>query len=85
MAFAIAGGLFAGFLPTYYARSYFHSPAVPFWVEVHGAVFTAWMLLYLLQNLLAMNGGMKLPRNLGWSGAVLSSAVVVFGFAVFIR
>ncbi len=85
MAFAIAGGVFGGFTRTYYARSYFHSPAIPFWVEVHGAVFTAWMLLYLLQNLLAMNGGMKLHRNLGLVGAVLSGGVFVFGFAVFIR
>jgi len=85
MAFAIAAGVFAGFTRTYYARSYFHSPAVPFWVEVHGAVFTAWMLLYLLQNLLAMHGGMKLHRNLGWAGAVLSVAVVLLGFTVFLR
>ena len=85
MAFAMAAGVFAGFAPTYYARSYFHGPAIPFWVEVHGVVFTAWMLLYLLQNLLALNGGMKLHRNLGWLGAVLSVAVVVMGFVVFLR
>ncbi len=85
MAFAIAGGVFAGFTRTYYAGSYFHSPALPFWVQVHGAVFTAWMLLYLVQNLLAMNGGMKLHRNLGWLGAALSIAVFVMGFAVFLR
>ena len=47
MAFAITFGVFAGFTPTYYARSYFHGPAIPFWVELHGAVFTAWILLYL--------------------------------------
>ncbi len=85
MACAIAFGVFAGFAPTYYARSYFHGPAVPLWVEVHGAVFTAWMLLYLLQNLLAMNGGMKLHRNLGLLGAFLSASVVLFGCAIPMR
>jgi hypothetical protein len=82
MAFLIAIGVFAGFTPTYYARSYFHSPAIPVWVQIHGAVFTGWMVLYLLQNLLAMNGGMRLHRNLGVVGIILSSSVVFFGSAV---
>lgn len=85
MACAIAFGVFAGFAPTYYARSYFHSPAIPFWVQVHGAVFTAWMLLYLLQNLLAMSGAMKLHRNLGLLGGFLSGSVVLFGCAIAVR
>jgi hypothetical protein len=85
MACAIAFGVFAGFTPTYYARSIFHSPAIPFWVQVHGAVFTAWMLLYLLQNLLAMNRGMQLHRNLGLLGAFLSGSVFFFGCAIAIR
>ncbi len=82
MALAITIGVFAGFTRTYYARTYFNSPAIPLWVEIHGAVFTAWMLLYLLQNLLAMNGAMRLHRNLGLAGAILSAAVVFFGCAV---
>ena len=41
--------------------------------------------LYLLQNLLAMTGGMKLHRNLGLLGLVLSVAVVFLGMAVTIR
>jgi len=85
MAFAMAAGVFAGFTPTYYARSYFHSPAIPLWVEIHGVVFTAWILFYLLQNLLAMNGGMKLHRNLGMVGGALAVGVVVLGTAVTVR
>lgn len=81
MAFAISAGVFAGFTRTYYARSYFHSPAVPFWVHIHGLVFTAWILFYLLQNLLAMYGGMRLHRSLGILGGLLASAVVVLGLA----
>ena len=85
MAFAISAGVFAGFTRTYYARSYFHSPAVPFWVHIHGLVFTAWILFYLLQNLLAMYGGMRLHRSLGILGGLLASAVVVLGLAVALR
>jgi uncharacterized membrane protein YozB (DUF420 family) len=82
MAFAISLGVFAGFTRTYYARSYFDSPIIPLLVQIHGAVFTAWILLYLLQNLLAMNGGMRLHRNLGLAGVILTAAVVFFGTAV---
>jgi hypothetical protein len=85
MAFAIAVGVFAGFAKTYYAKSYFKSPAIPFWVHVHGAVFTGWILFYLLQNLLAMYGRMKLHRSLGIVGGLLASGVVVFGSAIALR
>ena len=85
MAMAIALGVFAGFTRTYYARSFFHSPAIPFWVHVHGAVFTGWILFYLLQNLLAMYGQMKLHRSLGMVGGLLAAGVVVMGSAVALR
>ena len=85
MAFAMAAGVVAGFMKTYFARTYFHSPAIPFWVHVHGAVFTGWLLLYLLQNLLAMYGQMKLHRSLGVLGGLLASGVVVLGSAVALR
>ncbi len=89
MAFAMAFGVFAGFTPTYYARTYFHSPEIPLWVHIHGAVFTAWILFYLLQNLLAMfgspTGGMKLHRNLGVVGLILAAGVVFFGCAIALR
>ncbi len=85
MAFAMAAGVFAGFMKTYYARVYFHSPAIPFWVHVHGAVFTGWILFYLLQNLLAMYGQMKLHRSLGILGGLLALGVVVFGSAISLR
>jgi hypothetical protein len=85
MALAMAAGVLFGFARTYFAKSYFHSPAIPFWVHVHGAFFTGWMLFYILQCLLAMYGGMKLHRNLGIVGGVLASGVVVTGSAIAIR
>ena len=85
MALAIAAGVFAGFTRTYYAREYFHSPIVPFWVHVHGMIFTGWILFYLLQNLLAMYGKMKLHRSLGVLGGLLACGVVLMGTAVALR
>lgn len=85
MAAAISLGVFGGFARTYFARSYFHGPVLPFWVHVHGAVFTAWMVLYLVQNVLALNGRMKLHRGLGMLGAALAPAVVCLGLAIAVR
>ena len=85
MALAMAFGVFAGFTRTYYARSYFHSPPIPLWVHVHGAVFTGWMLLYVLQCMLAMYGGMRLHRSLGIVGGLLASGVIIMGSAIAIR
>lgn len=85
MAFAISVGVFGGFMRTYYARTYFHSPAIPFWVHVHGAVFTAWILFYVLQNLLVLNGGIRLHRRLGIVGAILAVGVVLLGSLVALR
>jgi hypothetical protein len=85
MALAISGGVFAGFARTHYAKSYFHTTAIPLWIHIHGAVFTAWILFYLLQNLLAMNGGMKLHRSLGMTGGALAAGVVFLGSAITVR
>ncbi len=85
MAVAISAGVFGGFARTYYAKSYFHTPAIPVWVHIHGAFFTGWILFYLLQNLLAMHGGMKLHRKLGIVGGALAAGVVLLGSAIAIR
>lgn len=85
MALAMSAGVVAGFAKTYFAKSFFHTPALPFWVHVHGAVFTAWMVFYVLQNLLAMKGRMSVHRNLGLVGLVLAIAVVFLGIAITVR
>ena len=85
MAFVLACGVFAGFARTYFAKTFFHTPEIPLWVHIHGAVFTAWILFYILQNLLALNGGMKLHRSLGITGAILASAVVALGLGITLR
>jgi hypothetical protein len=85
MALAMAAGIFGGFFPTYYGKTFVHTPAIPLIVHLHGAAFTAWILFYVLQNLLAMYGGMKLHRNLGIVGATIAAAVLVLGIAVSVR
>jgi hypothetical protein len=42
--------VFVGFTPTYYLAPVFHAPALPsVIVHLHGAVFTGWILLLLVQ------------------------------------
>ena len=85
MAFAMTAGVFGGFWRSYFAKSYFHSPALPFWVHVHGAVFTAWILFYLLQNVLVLAGITSLHRKLGIVGGMLAAGVFVMGIAITVR
>ena len=74
---------FAGF-----ARSFFLAP----WMEqspltpevgslliVHGLLFTAWMGLLVVQPVLIATRRRELHRKLGWLGAALAAAMVVFG------
>ena len=81
MAFAMAGGI-RRFYEDLLCKDLRPQSCNPFWVHVHGAVFTAWILFYLLQNLLAMYGQMKLHRSLGIISGLLAAAVVILGSAI---
>jgi hypothetical protein len=79
MALVSAAVVFGGFAPTYFMRSYFHGPALTPLRLVHGAVFTGWIVLYVVQNLLVATGRTRIHRKLGVAGAVLAAAIVVVG------
>jgi hypothetical protein len=49
-------------------------------VAVHAAVFAAWLVLYLVQTVLASTGNLRWHRRLGVSGAVLAVAMIVVGY-----
>lgn len=52
---------------------------------VHGAVFLAWLLLFLAQSILARTGKLGLHRQLGIWSAILAVAMVVLGYQVTIQ
>ena len=79
VALAIALTVFAGFAPTYYLRSHYHSTPLRGLLHLHGVVFTAWVLLFLTQATLVSAGRVALHRRLGVAGAVLAGLVVVIG------
>jgi hypothetical protein len=68
MASAIIVTVFAGFAPTFYLRSLGqHTTSLTLLVFVHGAVFTAWIVSFLLQTTLIASGSREMHKRLGWT------------------
>jgi len=81
MALAILATVIVGF-----SRSFFLRPLFPEWPSpsetifyVHGAVFTAWIVLMVAQASLVAGGRTELHRKIGPFSAVLAVAMVVLG------
>lgn len=81
MALAMLVTVFVGF-----ARSFFLRPLFPTWPSphegifyVHGAFFTAWVVLLVVQARLVAAGRTDLHRKLGRWGVVLAVGMVVLG------
>jgi hypothetical protein len=86
MALALALLVVAGFAPTYYTGFLSGGPSTtvsgrPFTplVHLHGALFTAWVLLFIVQTTLIASRRVSLHRKLGTVGALLAAAMVVAG------
>lgn len=89
MAVAMGLTVFAGFASTYYLRLFAGGPKAtlskgPFTalVHVHGALFTAWVLLFIVQTTLVASRRVAVHRRLGVAGAVLATAMVVAGTSI---
>lgn len=81
MALAIFATVFLGFAPSFYLRPMFPgwpSPTEPI-IYVHGAVFTAWIVLLIAQVTLVSRGRTDLHRRLGAWGVALAVGMVVLG------
>ncbi len=79
MATAMVITVFVGFAPTFYLRAGFGSPPSTPLLQLHGILFSAWMLLFLTQTLLIANGNAALHRRLGVGGAMLAVTLLVVG------
>src|SRR6516162_9831370 len=76
MALAAAATVVLGFSRTYYLRPYFQTQALPFYLHVHGAAFSAWLILLVSQTFLVAAERTDLHRRLGWVGAALAATMV---------
>jgi len=83
MSALIALVVFVGFARTYYLSGFFDAKplAAPI-VHIHGAVFTCWIALLLLQSSLAATGHTRIHRRLGLVGLGLAPLMVLLGVLV---
>jgi len=81
MAVAAALTVFVGFARTYYLKDVFAGPPLTPLQHLHGFVFTAWILFFLVQTWLVASQRTPLHRRLGVAGGVLAVLMVVVGVA----
>jgi hypothetical protein len=74
-----------GFGPTFFFKPIHPSPPLPLLLHVHGLVFTAWLVLLIVQSGLVRADRVDLHKRLGLFGALLAAGMVVLGFMVGIR
>jgi hypothetical protein len=88
---AVVMGLtvFIGFAPTYYLQFLTGGPkltihAHPFTplVHVHGALFTSWVLLFVVQTVLVARRRIALHQRFGVAGVLLAAAMAIAGVLV---
>ena len=82
MAAVCALVAFAGFAPTFWLQlpsgTFVGSPLL----HLHGLLFSAWTIYFLLQTILAARGRIARHRSWGLLGVSLATAMVLVGFAV---
>jgi hypothetical protein len=74
--------VFFGFARTYYLAGLFHAPLDALIVHVHGAVFSCWILLLVVQTSLVASGRVDVHRRIGKAGFLLACLLVVLGVLV---
>jgi hypothetical protein len=79
MALAVALAVFIGFAPTYYLKSAFATPALRPLFHLHGALFTSWIVLLIVQTGLVAARRVDIHRRLGVAGGVLAATMIVVG------
>ncbi|HEV2399033.1 MAG TPA: hypothetical protein VGS27_18955 [Candidatus Sulfotelmatobacter sp.] len=69
-----------GFGPTYYFAGLVNAPLPSRIIHIHGAVFSCWILLLIVQNSLAWAGRVDIHRKLGLAGFLFACLMVIVGW-----
>ena len=77
--------VFAGFARSYFLKTLFGTPALPWLLHLHGALMTSWFLLFFVQAQLISKHHVVWHRRLGVFGAVLAGLITIVGATVAIR
>ena len=79
MALVMLGSVLFGFAHTYFLAGMVMAPLQSRLVHFHGAAFSCWIFLFLIQTTLISVGKVRVHRTLGWAGAVLAPTMMVLG------
>ncbi len=79
MAILILGTVLLGFAKTYFMAGVFRAPLPNWLIHVHGAAFSSWVLLLIVQTSLVASDRVDLHRRLGLAGFGLACFMVVLG------
>ncbi len=80
MALVIAAIVFAGFAPTFYLRAFYHTEPLQSVFQIHGLVFSAWVVLFVVQTALVSARRTDIHRRLGVVGGGLALLMLVVGY-----
>jgi hypothetical protein len=76
--------VFIGFARTYYLAGVFHAHLPSLLVHFHGAVFTCWILVFVVQIALVSSHHIRWHMRLGIFAIILAVVMVLVGFATLI-
>lgn len=79
MAAAMAAIIFVGFGQTYYLKWFFETPPLPPLLHLHGALFTLWPVLLVLQTALVASRRIDFHRRVGIAGAIIAALMILVG------
>lgn len=80
MGLAAAATVFAGFARTYFLKDLFGAPPLRPLLHLHGLLFSAWIVLFVVQTRLVAARRVDVHRKLGVLGGLLATSMVVVGF-----
>ena len=81
MSLVFAVLVVAGFGPTLDEKLVHPAIAPPTILWYHGAVFSAWLIFYIVQTSLVRTRNVKVHRTIGWAGAALVAIMLPLGLA----
>ena len=79
MAILLCIVVFIGFSPTYYRAGMLRAPLPSPILHIHGAAFTVWMILYLVQTALVSARRIAWHRSLGTIAFFLPPIMIILG------
>jgi hypothetical protein len=74
--------VFAGFWASYFGQLFADLPTRHWFIHLHAAVFTGWLVLLLVQASLVASGNTKLHRKLGVAGGIYGLVIVLLGLII---